>query len=282
MARYCTSAINLNLTSSVRVRPIGFQFGHTIVHLSNRKSRNQEPIVKQRRSMSGVKAEAASAEDVKGEMLEPSVANKPLVRLAALAAVVASLARGTGFLSQTGIGFVHMLAFGSWFGTLVWTSFVLGIVAFKNLPRQTFGKLQSKLFPKYFALSTAVPGILLATLYYSTGGMPPLQEVRLLGISLVCSLINLAYTEPVATSVMFERYQLENAAVRDEGRMMVIKKILDNKYNNIDAISNCNADAIRVLKKKFGKFHGISSLLNLIVLVCAVGHAWYLGGHLVF
>jgi len=182
--------------------------------------------------MSGVKvkAEAAAGEDdVKGDMLEPSVANKPLVRLAAMAAVVATLARGTGFLSQTGIGFVHMLAFGSWFGTLVWTSFVLGIVAFKNLPRQTFGKLQSKLFPKYFALSTAVPGILLATLYYSTGGMPPLQEVRLLAISLVCSLINLVYTEPVATSVMFERYQLENAAVRDEGMMMMMTMMM-NRY----------------------------------------------------
>ena len=256
--RSCKFAVTLN-TSSVRVRAIGTQIGqtnHSFLRVSSRKARNQDTIVK-RRSMSGVKAEAAAGGDVKGEMLEPSVANKPLVRVAALVAVVASLARGTGFLSQTGIGFVHMLAFGSWFGTLVWTSFVLGIVAFKNLPRQTFGKLQSKLFPKYFALSTAVPGILLATLYYSTGGMPPLQEVRLLAISLVCSLINLVYTEPVATSVMFERYQLENAAVRDE-------------------------DAIRVLKKKFGKFHGISSLLNLIVLVCAVGHAWYLGGHLVF
>ena len=37
---------------------------------------------------------------------------------------------------------------------MAYTTFVLGITMFKNLPRQTFGKLQAKLFPKYFLLST--------------------------------------------------------------------------------------------------------------------------------
>ncbi len=35
---------------------------------------------------------------------------------------------------------------------------------------------------------------------------------------------------------------------------------------------------ISALKKTFGKWHGISSLLNLVNLICAVGHAFYLGG----
>ena len=42
------------------------------------------------------------------------------------------------------------------------------------------------------------------------------------------------------------------------------------------------AAAIKALYKKFGKWHGISSLMNLVVLVCAVGHAYYLGAHLAF
>lgn len=49
---------------------------------------------------------------------------------------------------------LHLLSFSTWFGTMVYTTFVLGITAFKNLPRQTFGKLQSKLFPKYFSLGS--------------------------------------------------------------------------------------------------------------------------------
>jgi Domain of unknown function (DUF4149) len=49
---------------------------------------------------------------------------------------------------------LHLLAFSTWFGTMVYTTFIVGITAFKNLPRQTFGKLQSKLFPKYFSLGS--------------------------------------------------------------------------------------------------------------------------------
>lgn len=55
---------------------------------------------------------------------------------------------------------------------------------------------------------------------------------------------------------MFQRYELENAeGPRDDA-------------------------AIKALSKRFGAWHGISSLLNLGVLVCAVGHAYYLGAFL--
>jgi hypothetical protein len=49
---------------------------------------------------------------------------------------------------------LHTLAFATWFGSVAYTTFVLGITAFKNLPRQTFGKLQARLFPKYFSLGS--------------------------------------------------------------------------------------------------------------------------------
>ncbi len=47
---------------------------------------------------------------------------------------------------------INILSFGTWFGTVVYTTFVAGITMYKNLPRQTFGKLQARLFPKYFSL----------------------------------------------------------------------------------------------------------------------------------
>jgi hypothetical protein len=40
---------------------------------------------------------------------------------------------------------------------------------FKNLPRQTFGKLQAKLFPQYFGLSAACITFTIATLALGPG-----------------------------------------------------------------------------------------------------------------
>lgn len=197
-------------------------------------------------------------EDVQGDMLEPSLANNPLVRVASLVAVTAVSAKVGGvLLSAKLLAFVHMMGFGMWFGTLGWTSTVFGIVAFRNLPRQTFGKLQSKLFPKYFAVTGAMPLLLIGTLYSLGGGAPSMHEIKLLAIAAGTALANIAVAEPRATEVMFERYALENVAgsERDEAR-------------------------ISALKKTFGKWHGISSLLNLVNLVCAVGHAFFLAGGL--
>lgn len=199
------------------------------------------------------KVRGATSGDVQGDMLEPSLANNPWVRLASVMAVVGASAKATGtFLSLQGIGFVHMIAFGTWFGTLAWTSTVFGIVAFRTLPRQMFGTLQSKLFPKYFTVTGAAPAFMMASLYYMTQGAVPMHEMKLLGLSVLTAVANLAIAEPAATKVMFERYALENQeGQRDE-------------------------EKIRTLKKQFGKWHGISSLLNLVNLVCAVGHAWFL------
>lgn len=38
--------------------------------------------------------------------------------------------------------FVHMLSYAAWMGSTVWVTFVAGITMMRNLPRQTFGKLQ--------------------------------------------------------------------------------------------------------------------------------------------
>jgi hypothetical protein len=71
-------------------------------------------------------AAASAPDDVQGEMLQPSVFNKPIVRFASLAAVTAAAAKARAFLPMAAAGFIHMLAFGAWFGTLAWTSFVFG------------------------------------------------------------------------------------------------------------------------------------------------------------
>lgn len=42
------------------------------------------------------------------------------------AGTVAAAARGTAYLPTTGIAFVHLLAYGVWLGSMVWTTFVAG------------------------------------------------------------------------------------------------------------------------------------------------------------
>lgn len=48
---------------------------------------------------------------------------------------------------------------------------------FKNLPRQTFGRLQSKLFPAYFALSASCAAIQLGVLTFAAAAAPQKQLV---------------------------------------------------------------------------------------------------------
>lgn len=57
---------------------------------------------------------------------------------------------------------------------------------------------------------------------------------------MAASVANWVYIEPKATDLMFERYALENAPGEKD------------------------AAQIKALYKSFGKFHGISSLLNLV------------------
>ncbi|BDA49679.1 probable transmembrane protein 205 at C-terminar half [Coccomyxa sp. Obi] len=199
---------------------------------------------------------AAASEELSGPMLEPSAFNKNWVRLAWVSAALIVAARSTEFLPVKAAGFIHLLAWGVWLGSNVWTTFIAGITMFKNLPRQTFGKLQAKLFPQYFAVAIAAGVLQLGTLAFGVPGGIAQTQLITLGTALVCSLANWLYVEPVATNLMFERYNLENVQGEKD------------------------AAKIKQLYKQFGKFHGISSLLNLVALGAVVGHGWWLASRL--
>lgn len=73
----------------------------------------------------------------------------------------------------------------------------------------------------------------------------------------MASLINWV-VEPLGTKVLFQRYELENApGPKDK-------------------------EQIASLKKKFSTFHGISSLLNLVLLVAVISHGWWLSSLITF
>lgn len=63
---------------------------------------------------------------------------------------------------------LHLLATTLSTGLQLWTTFGFGIIAFKTLPRHTFGHLQSKLFVPYFAIVTVCTSLNLLTLFIMT------------------------------------------------------------------------------------------------------------------
>lgn len=92
----------------------------------------------------------------------------------------------------------HLLSYASVTGITLWHSFIGGPVAFKVLPRQQFGLLQSKLFPIYFSLQSVLNGVCLVTTSHRNGRI-------VFWIGLVGGVLNLILVGPWTT-----KYDLES------------------------------------------------------------------------
>ncbi|UJR11427.1 hypothetical protein I4U23_015607 [Adineta vaga] len=140
----------------------------------------------------------------------------------------------------------HLLSYASVTGLTLWHSFIGGPVAFKVLPRQQFGLLQSKLFPIYFLSQSVLNGICLITTSNRNS-----RTIFLIGI--VGGLMNLIIVGPWTSKVMQERHKVE----REEG-----------KTYNEPGIS----DRMKALNKQFGIAHGCSSLINMVVVLSLLSY----------
>lgn len=182
--------------------------------------------------------------------------NTPVFRFGSIlgALAFAQNFRASSFLSTKAGATIHLLSFATYFGTVVYTTFVAGITMYKNLPRQTFGRLQSKLFPKYFGLCSISLLLQLITLPTLKLGA---NATRAVGLAFVMTLLNQFYLEPRSSKIMFDRYELEELPGGKESK----------EYKK--------------LAGDFGKFHGMSSLTNLIGLFAIVVHGSYLAAGLV-
>jgi len=187
-------------------------------------------------------------------------------RIGLVAASVASAA--TFATSAKTAKLIHLLSWASYFGTSVWISFFQGIIAFKTIPRHMFGRLQSKMFPVYFAFQT---GTLALSLAAALKENPPdslsdafaRPDLRLLAGSLAVALANLIWFEPWTTSLMWKRHAIEREL--GTGHEVGILKPLDPV--------KANDPRLVAISKKFGMLHGISVSLNLLALCCTGAHA---------
>merc|ERR1719483_332846 len=97
------------------------------------------------------------------------------------------------------------------------------------MKQRDFGRLQSHLFPPYFALSSATS---LITLLSAAGasGYSDLFSLTYLGpwTALLTSLLNWLWVGPWSTDVMFEKYDLLESMgipVEDGKKKEILKKI---------------------------------------------------------
>ncbi|KAL4741321.1 hypothetical protein BDV11DRAFT_71717 [Aspergillus similis] len=176
----------------------------------------------------------------------------------------------------------HILSYGTLLGVQLYQSFVSGIIAFRALPRPQFAALQAKIFPTYFALQTALPVVVALTA--SRAGQPlgisgllerenQVSVLFPLAMAFVTGLVNFGVLRKLTVDTMRER--------KHQGMYMSRKQpktVLDKSLQSL----TCSAEETRdgkksydppphskemvALNKKFGRLHGLSSLVNLVTL----------------
>ncbi|KAI9891087.1 MAG: hypothetical protein M1814_003286 [Vezdaea aestivalis] len=158
----------------------------------------------------------------------------------------------------------HIISYGTLLGTQFYQSFINGGVAYKKLSRPHFSALQQALVPVYFSIQTALP-LVVALTYPGVPFTPSslsgvfersnwLHVLTPLALTFVGGALNMVYLGPVTTKVMLERKRQE---VKDG------KKCEE---------PGPHSDEMIRLNKAFGKFHGLSALINTVALG---GTLWY-------
>ena len=160
----------------------------------------------------------------------------------------------------------HLLSYASLTGLTLWHSFIGGPIAFKVLPRQQFGLLQSKLFPVYFSLQSALNGVCLLTtsnrnarIIFIIGIVGGLINLTVVGpwtskyVAIHTCFLHFLYVFLLQNRIMNERHKVE----KEEGK----------KYDDPDV-----SDRLKTLNKRFGMAHGVSALLNMAIVLSLVAY----------
>lgn len=155
--------------------------------------------------------------------------------------------------------FLSFFTFIFWYGTLLYFTLVQAPVLFKTLPRVLFGEVQSKLFPPYYFISY-VCGTLMVVTYHILHPLKnyvPQDCVRMtaLCLMLLFSLFQGLWIGPKVANLRLERQTAEETF---------------QKTNN-----PVDQEKVNALAKEFGKDHGISSLVNLVVILSGLVYSIY-------
>ncbi|KAK4282552.1 hypothetical protein QN277_013913 [Acacia crassicarpa] len=163
----------------------------------------------------------------------------------------------------------HLLSFSAAFGSVLWVTFIGGIIMFKNLPRHQFGNLQSKMFPAYFSMVGICCAISVASFGYQhpwkSSSSAERYQLGFLLSSFAFSLVNLFVFTPMTIEMMRQRHKVEREnSIGDE--------VGGSKSEEV-AKKN---PRLAGMNKKFGMIHGLSSLSNIMTFGGLAFHCCYL------
>ncbi|KAG2735008.1 hypothetical protein G9P44_001222 [Scheffersomyces stipitis] len=138
----------------------------------------------------------------------------------------------------------HFLFWGVAFGGSSFYSFIVSPLVFKKLPREEFSNLQTQVFPTYFSGQIVAPIIL--------GLTSPLKlcpfTTGLLVASSVGGLLNFYWLMPVCRNLKEKK-----------------NKLIADKLDTTE--SGEPTEEYTATIKKFGAYHGLSSLANALSIV---------------
>ncbi|KAJ6258360.1 hypothetical protein Dda_6400 [Drechslerella dactyloides] len=186
-------------------------------------------------------------------------------------------------LPSTLVSVTHLLSYSFLFGTQIWHSFIGGIISFRVLPRAHFGALQRRLFPLYFSLQFVISLLLLFTAPKSLKYGAKSATYGFLVTVLTTSLLNVAVAGPATTRVMDERKAREVFDGRSyDGRKLPGVDEGAERGGDREAEEVLVSPEMRGLNKRFGMWHGISSLLNMGSVIGTIGYGVLLAGKIRF
>lgn len=153
---------------------------------------------------------------------------------------------------MTVLRFIHLFTFVFWYGALLYFTFVQAPVLFKALPRETFGLVQSKLFPSYYLISY-IAGAFLVVSYHLLHPLKDYSPQDCVKITALCLMLLFSLAQGLWMGPQVGKLRLERQAAEQAK----------------------DTAKVEALSKEFGKAHGISSLLNLIVIIAGTVYFFY-------
>ncbi|KAJ9104954.1 hypothetical protein QFC19_003749 [Naganishia cerealis] len=151
----------------------------------------------------------------------------------------------------------YVLAWGMTWGFQVWQTFIGGIVAFRTLPRQTFGLLQSRTFPVYFLVNTLLSTSLLT-----------------LDMKLRPDIIKSFKRLPVDTLLALNSRHFWGSTAG-----LGVMSLGFNLVNGVWVAPKTTEPSgeMKLLNRQFQTLHSISSLLNMGALLTTGLIGWKIG-----
>lgn len=162
--------------------------------------------------------------------------------------------------SSTSVFFLHLVSFAAHFGAQIWVTFIAGFTMFFNLPRIMFGRVQSRLFPVYFATTLVLSCVTLVTFtirkhdveWTSTDA----KEAIILTICVISTFINSFVMAPEIIKSLVTVFDLEKAS---GVAYLVGYADRTELKKNPDYIAHY---------RWFRVVHSVSGIANVVTLVC--------------